>query len=285
MQNTEDWLKIIIRENPTILEELSTRFFDMGCQGIEEGDDQFILYFHSFVMNDAFKLEINNILDQNNIKQEKLSYDFLKNENWNEKWKDYFKTFRVGKNIIIKPDWEIYQAGADEKVITITPKMAFGTGHHETTQLILKQLEEIIKPGMSVLDAGTGSAILAIYAALIGSKKITAFDIDPVAIENAYENIQLNNVTEKITLQCGSLNAIAQEKYDVIIANINRNVLIEIAPEFKNYATENTILVLSGLLIADREIILKAYATNNWKLLKSDIQGEWLSLNFVYSKY
>ena len=145
MNVTENWLEINVSANPLVLEELSASFFEMGCQGINEFDDHFILYFSKDQWDDSRKSDLILILDKKEISADKISYHSIKDENWNEKWKENFKTFRVGKKIIIKPDWEEYNAINDEKVITVTPKMAFGTGHHETTQLILKQLEGIMK--------------------------------------------------------------------------------------------------------------------------------------------
>ena len=277
------WVEVTIAENPSILEELSVSFFQMGCQGINEHENSFTLYFPKDGWDETKKSKLNSILEQKNISDTRVSISSLKGENWNENWKENFKTFRVGQNIIVIPDWETYQPKESEQVITIASKMAFGTGHHETTQLILKQLEEIIKPGMSVIDAGTGSAILSIYTALKGASKIIAFDNDPVAIENGLENAQLNNVADKIDLRCCTLKDIENEPYDIIVANINRNILLELAHNFNSYAHKKTILVLSGLLIKDRNEILNAYTIEGWKLVKSDEQGEWLSLNFVYS--
>jgi len=284
MNSTDRWIEINIAVSPIILEELSFAFFNMGCEGINENEENFTLYFSKDLWDDSKKNELNSILAKKEISASKISYSSLKAENWNENWKENFKTFRVGENIIVKPDWESYQAKTDEHVVTIIPKMAFGTGHHETTQLILKQLEGIIKPGMSVLDAGTGTAILAIYCALMGAEKITAFDTDPIAIDNAQENTSLNNVADKIDLQCASLGDIKSENYDLIIANINRNVLLELAASFTRYAKEGTFLVLSGLLHTDEETILKLYNKEGWQLQSSDALGEWIALNFKILK-
>lgn len=282
MKLTGQWLEIIINENPSVLESLSPFFFEMGCEGINEFDGSFRLYFQLNRWNDNKYTELKTILNQKNIHESRIITKTIKDENWNENWKENFKSFKVGHNIIVKPDWEKYTAKENELVITIAPKMAFGTGHHETTQLILEQLEEIIKPGMSVLDAGTGSAILAIYCALKGAKKIMAFDNDPVAIENASENIFINKVKNKINLKCCVLKDIETEAYDVIVANINKNILLGYADRFKNYACNRTFLVLSGLLVADREEIIKTYKNEGWNFIRSDTSGEWISLNFLF---
>jgi len=155
--------------------------------------------------------------------------------------------------------------------------MAFGTGHHETTQLILDLMEDLIVPEMAVLDAGTGSAILAIYAALKGANVI-AFDNDPDAIENGEENCGLNSVSSNINLFCTDLSGIKTEIYDLIIANINRNVLLDLATPFLDYSASGKLLLLSGLLESDRETILKKYNHAGWELQKGKQKGEWVAL-------
>ena len=167
--------------------------------------------------------------------------------------------------------------------MTIIPKMAFGTGHHETTRLILAQLEQTVERGMSVLDAGTGTAILAIYTALKGAKNILAFDTDPVAVENARENVLLNKVDDKIDLKCCTLQEIDPVPFDLIVANINRDVLLELAYAFVDYARTGTFLILSGLLVTDRDIVLKKYKEAGWQEQGSQQQGEWLSLKLIMS--
>ena len=281
MITSGNWIEIKIEADPFLLEELSPYFFRMGCQGIDEHNHSFTLYFLREPWDDAKENELAAVLKKKNITADKIFYHSLKEENWNEKWKENFKTFRLGKNIIVKPDWEVYKAKAQETVVTIAPKMAFGTGHHETTRLILKQLEQTLKPGMSVLDAGTGSGILAICCALMGANNITAFDIDPQAIENASENVMLNNVADRIELKCCTLQQIARKEYDLIVANINRNVLLEIASAITNYVRQETVLLLSGLLLEDRETIVDAYVKVGWQVDNSEELGEWLLLKLI----
>jgi len=283
MNTSGDWIEIKIQADSLLLEELSPYFFRIGCQGIDEHSHSFTLYFPGKIWDDAKKSELVTILEQKNIMSDKISYHSLKDENWNENWKESFKTFRLGENIVVKPDWEVYKAQEHETVVSIAPKMAFGTGHHETTKLILMQLEQIIKPRISVLDAGTGSAILAIYCALMGAHRITAFDIDPVAVENAAENAMLNNVTGKLQLKCCTLQEIVKEAYDLIVANINRNVLLEMAPALNVYVKPGTVLLLSGLLRADRAAIQETYAKEGWQMDSSAELGEWLLLKMIRS--
>jgi len=279
MQTQNNWIGIYIKYPPAVLEELSPYFFAMGCQGINELEYSFQLYFIERDFTDSVKIQLLEFLCSKGIDVQ-IVFKKIEPENWNENWKENFKIFRVGKRIIVKPDWESYKAIEDEIVVTIAPKMAFGTGHHETTQLILSLMENIIQPGMPVLDAGTGSAILAVYAALKEAGTIVAFDSDPEAIENAKENCALNDVSSKIKLYCDDLSGIAKKEYGLIVANINRNVLLQLATPFLGYSAQGNLLILSGLLETDYKDILKKYSEAGWQLQKSKKKGEWCALQF-----
>ncbi len=279
MQTQNNWIGIYIKYPPAVLEELSPYFFAMGCQGINELEYSFQLYFIERDFTDSVKIQLLEFLCSKGIDVQ-IVFKKIEPENWNENWKENFKIFRVGKRIIVKPDWESYKAIEDEIVVTIAPKMAFGTGHHETTQLILSLMENIIQPGMPVLDAGTGSAILAVYAALKEAGTIVAFDSDPEAIENAKENCALNDVSSKIKLYCDDLSGIAKKEYGLIVANINRNVLLQLATPFLGYSAQGNLLILSGLLETDYKDILKKYSEAGWQLQKSEKKGEWCPLQF-----
>ena len=136
-------------------------------------------------------------------------------------------------------------------VITIDPQMAFGTGHHATTQLMIELMERYLKSAVTVLDAGTGSGILAIIAAKLGAAGVFGFDIEPEAIQNARHNAQLNEVSE-IQFEIGDFSVIPSEVYQLILANINRNVLTEILPKLLSHLSANGYLILSGILNEDK---------------------------------
>ncbi|MCB9058782.1 MAG: 50S ribosomal protein L11 methyltransferase [Calditrichae bacterium] len=272
------WVKIRVNANPNLLEVLSPVFFELGCQGINELSDHFQLFFEQKDWTSDKKQQLLAILETYVVDgPAELKVEDVPSEDWTENWKKNFKPFRLGDKILIQPDWENLVPGEGETVITIAPKMAFGTGHHETTKLILQMLEKVVHPGMSVLDAGTGSAILAIYAAIKGANPVMAFDNDPLAIENALENCTLNNVTH-VKAVCAELKDIKAEPYDLIVANINRNVLLDLAGPLKAYSKKTGWLILSGLLVTDREDILGKYRTQGWELLKEEMMGEWMAL-------
>jgi ribosomal protein L11 methyltransferase len=278
MQKQTNWIGVSVNHTPQILEEISAQIFNLGCQGITELEASFELYFSENDFSEKQKETLIGLLKSNKIELEDLTFTKVAHENWNENWKENFKIFGLGEKIIIQPDWENYQAKPDETVITIAPKMSFGTGHHETTRLILELMENLITPGMSVLDAGTGSAILAIYAALKAAKPVIAFDNDPEAIDNALENCLLNNVVTQVQVSCNDLSGIEKRKFDLILANINRNVLLTLSTPFLDYSAPGKLLILSGLLQTDFEDIKKKYTNAGWHLLDSKQEGEWMAL-------
>jgi ribosomal protein L11 methyltransferase len=256
--------------NSSLLTAIS---FDNGCEGIEEKKNEFICSFSENISEDFIR---NLIDDYFSVSESDFSILEVQNEDWMEKWRENFHAIEVGEEFLIKPTWEEVQT--DRHVIEIDAKMAFGTGTHETTQLILEILPEFVSEKTSILDVGTGSGILAIASHRLGASKIKAFDIDEVAVENAKENLEINK-TEEIFIFAGNLSEVS-EKYDIVIANIIKKVLVSIASELILKVKTNGFLLLSGILETEAEEIKTAFS--DLKLVKSNKKGEWLS--FVFKK-
>ncbi len=276
-----DWIKININTPPENLDILSPYLFNLGAEGIEEKNDCIIVYFKRETWQDKIYADIKDII-KNEISQKEeidISVNEIPTESWDEKWKENFKPFQISDDLMIYPDWEQPPTDSKMKTIIISPKMAFGTGHHETTQLILQIMPAYLKQGMSILDAGTGSGILSIYGVLMGANRVTAYDFDVLATENCRENIALNNLWGKIEVITGQLKDIAMQKYDMILANINKNVLIDIADNLRDYINKKGILILSGLLKNDYEHILSVYGVK-WEPVEQKSKNEWIALVF-----
>lgn len=275
-----DWIKINLKIEARHLENLSASFFAQGIEGLQEQDNSVDLYFSSRVWNSDKLLSLLQAVREEvpDFDSNSILISEQPTEDWNENWKMNFQPLHLKNGIVVVPDWENYPARPDEQVIRISPKMAFGTGHHETTQLILENIGRYLTPGMAVLDAGTGSGILAVYAALSGAAEIVAFDNDPVAIENARENCLLNGVEKKVQLQTGVLSGLDRRSFDLITANINRNVLLELAADWIHFSHKQSVLLLSGLLQGDRKVVGQMYRDNGWTICDEQTQGEWLFL-------
>lgn len=205
-------------------------------------------------------------------------------DDWAEQWKVHFKPLRIGKHLLVVPTWEEARPEPGDLIIRMDPGRAFGTGHHETTRLCLHWLEEWAESwgdsrARSVLDVGTGSGILSIAAVWFGAEHVTAVDNDPEAIEVAKENIELNGLSERVSAIEGSASDV-DGQFDAVIANIQANPLIEMAGTLAERVAADGRLVLSGILIEQRESVQAAYEREGLKCLETKAEGEWCLLIF-----
>ncbi len=201
----------------------------------------------------------------------------VEEEDWANAWKQYFKPIRVGRHLIVTPPWETPDAGELDKVIVIDPGMAFGTGTHPTTQLCLAALEDYIRPeaNQHVADIGTGSGILAIGAAKLGAESIFATDIDPLAARIAGENAKVNGVHVEIADRFDSAT-----QYDVLVANILANTLIELAEKFAASIRAGGIYIASGIIEGRENDVRLLTEVEGFIALETRHQGEWVALVF-----
>jgi ribosomal protein L11 methyltransferase len=177
-------------------------------------------------------------------------------EDWANAWKEHFHVTQIGQRIIIRPSWRDYTPKAEEVVITLDPGMAFGTGLHPTTRLCLEQVEQRVRPGMRVLDVGTGSGILALAAAKLGADHVYSIDNSSVAVESATENAAINELSDRIQVVLGTLDEEAAQRmagqYDLVLANIIAHIIGTIAPQLAQVLAPNSLLVVSGIIEARR---------------------------------
>ena len=167
---------------------------------------------------------------------------------WSDEWKQYFHVTRVGKHIVVKPSWENYEPESEDIVLELDPGMAFGTGTHPTTCLVLEAMEKIIHPDATVFDVGTGSGILAMTAAKLGAKNIKAVDIDGVAVRTARENIARAGLADRIEVKQGDLLHGTEGKADVIVANILTDIIILLLPVIPGKLKEGGLFFASGII-------------------------------------
>src|SRR5688572_13209476 len=184
-----------------------------------------------------------------------------KEEDWENAWKEYYGILRVAERIVIKPSWLEYSPRENDIVLDLDPGMAFGTGLHATTRLCLQALEEHVRPGMNILDLGTGSGILAIAAAKLGGPgtQVMALDTDSVAVEAAAQNVERNALSEQIRTEQGStLAAEANCPYTLVVANILATVIIDIAKPLHDLLEPGGTLISSGIFIDRGESVIEA---------------------------
>lgn len=198
---------------------------------------------------------------------------------WKDNWKEYFKPVRITERIVVKPTWEDYDRKGDELVIEIDPGMAFGTGAHPTTTLCIKLLEKYIEPETdTVLDAGSGSGILAVAAALLGAREVLAVDIDPVAVEISGENAKRNRLSGKITVREGDLTKGLNMKADIIAANLTADLVIMLARDAAAHLKGKGIYISSGILAEKREQVAAVLKESGFCILDILEEGEWCAV-------
>ncbi len=215
-------------------------------------------------------------------------------EAWRDKWKEHFKPTKVTERIVIKPTWEEYTPEeADEIVIEIDPGMAFGTGTHETTRLCMKLLEKYMAQldakSIKVLDAGCGSGILAIAAALLGSENVIGVEIDPDAVNVAKTNVELNGVAYSVKVIEGDLmKGIGVNgkgyKADIVVANLMHNLIMGLAPSVRKHMETGGIFISSGILIEKRDVVAKAIEKGGFEIREITEDGEWCAIAAVAKK-
>ena len=206
-------------------------------------------------------------------------------DDWADAWKQYYKPVKCGKNIVIVPLWEKYDAKDTDVIIKMDPGMAFGTGTHETTRLCLSLMEKHLKKDMTVLDMGTGSGILAIYAAKMGAEKIDAYDIDPVAVKVAKENFVENSVQDKIFCKVSDLMQNAdktREKYDFVCANIVADIVIRLSECMGDYVKKDGLCAVSGIIEPQAERVKTAVCDKGFVLIDELKENDWCA--FVFKK-
>ncbi len=205
-------------------------------------------------------------------------FDDVAEEDWANNWKQYFKPERIGKYTVVKPTWEEYTPKDGELIIEIDPGMAFGTGNHATTALCINVLEDYVKPGMDIIDVGTGSGILAVQAALLGAEKVLAMDFDPVAVKAATENVALNHLENKISVKHSDLLKAADIKGDIIIANIVADIIIRLLPDVPNYLKGDRIFISSGIIDTRRDDVLAVYEQVGIEVLEVREDKGWVAI-------
>ncbi len=209
----------------------------------------------------------------------RYSYELLPDKNWNEEWEAAFQPVKVDNFCMIRADFH----PADPQVtfdLVINPKMAFGTGHHETTFMMIKMMEDLDFTHKKVLDYGCGTGVLAILASKMGAQEIDAVDIEAPAYENTIENAQINDVFNVRAIH-GTLQAVIDEGYDLILANINRNVILESLRPLRKKMKPTSILLISGILKQDEALIREAIQKNGFTLTSRLEKGEWLCMKLL----
>ncbi len=206
------------------------------------------------------------------------SFRIVSEEEWAEAWKAHYPVLHLGERLVVRPSWLTYTPAEGEVVIDLDPGMAFGTGTHPTTQMCLLALEEHVRPGMRVLDLGTGSGILAIAAAKLGADRVLALDNDPQAVRIAWQNVQRNGVADRVQVAEGSLSR-ARGLFDLVVVNILAKTILEMLEQgLATRLKPGGRMVLAGLLRSQEEAIVQALERAGLKATARREMEEWVTL-------
>ncbi|MHC1737845.1 MAG: 50S ribosomal protein L11 methyltransferase [Ignavibacteriaceae bacterium] len=274
------YTKISVTPLPFDPENLSGLLWELNPEGIEENEYSLSLYFP--FSSDTLLEEVNSFLtglkNDGFLTSFEVESEVFENKNWNEEWEKSVDIIKVSDRIVICPSFKKYTPAGNEKVITIDPKMSFGTGEHQTTRLVIRLLEKYTPAGGGVLDAGTGTGVLAIAAILLGAGSAIGFDNDEWCLLNAKENTDANNLTHKIDIRLCEISGIPENNFDLILANIQKNILLPIANDIKNHLAPSGRVILSGLLLIDFDDIMDKYSSIGFKLVERMDMDEWMAL-------
>lgn len=258
-------------------ERVAERLWELGTSGVEERDATTI------ERNEAGVTLVGYFDDEATARAAVRDLEGLgarlahvADEDWKEKWKEFFHPTRVGERIVIRPSWEAYEPRPDDVVITLDPGQAFGTGTHETTRLVLMEIEARVRGGEAVLDVGCGSGILGIAALSLGAASVAAVDVDPVAVRVSEENARVNGV--RLRASTTPIERV-EGRYELLLANIRSPILIPMAAELAARLAPGGALVLSGLLVEEEAQVRAAFdavATFDGRRVEKD----WLALTY-----
>lgn len=279
MSRKNKWIEVTIHAASESFDVLENFLFEIGSCGTMETEYGIKGYFPALTIDKKTRSCLNTYIK--NLRQigyeiKNPLYKLIQEQDWSTNWRNHFTFTQITPNMVVKAPWIPFESRKNQIIIDIMPRMAFGTGTHETTQLCLEFLSKIIKQKDRILDVGTGSGILAIAAAKMGASTVFGIDTDENAIHNAVENIKLNRVENQVKIRLGSIDAACGRTYDVICANIDRTTLIPMMITLKELLDPNGFLILSGILNAEEKAVIASIQKADLSVVQKKERGEWL---------
>jgi ribosomal protein L11 methyltransferase len=298
------WLELTVEVHPDAVESVSELLSDYSRDGVvieepyelsDDGQEYHILVgkpvlIHAYLPMDGTEEEKKQRIAQALWHLSSIGAHFVgelhtrtvNEEDWANAWKEFYHVTHIGRRLIIRPSWREYTPKDDEVVVTLDPGMAFGTGVHPTTRLCLELVEQLVQPGMQIIDVGAGSGILSLAAAKLGAAHVHAIDNSSVAVESSTANAAMNDLSDRITNVLGVLDETEAErragKYDLVLANIIAHVIGSIAPQLAQVLAPDGLLVVSGIIEARRPDAEVPLLASGLELVEERKIDDWLAL-------
>lgn len=293
------WLELSVTTPPEFVEPLSQIFYRYGHGGVavelegghnpDEGEPPPVaelvtvktyLPFDTASKERLHRIDLGVRLVAHVGPVSALQERVLEEEEWETNWKQHFHVLHVGKRLVVAPTWRDYEPAESDIVIRLDPGMAFGTGHHPTTRMCLERLEDLVRPGMDVLDVGCGSGILSIAAAKLGAGSVFGLEIDSAAVGVATQNIRINGSEQSIRIARGSLphGEVRRSSFDVAVANISAKVVSDIALELARAVRPGGKAIASGILLDNKDGAERSLAAAGGFIEETIVDGDWVTL-------
>ena len=293
------WLELSVRTPPEFVEPLSQIFYRYGHGGVaveqeggfnpDEGEtpsgEEWAVVTTYLPVNESLderrgRIDVGVRLVAHVSDISPLQERVVEEEEWQNSWKEHFHVLRISRRITICPTWREHIPQAGERVIMLDPGMAFGTGHHPTTRMCLERLDELVKPGIDLLDVGCGSGVLSIAAARLGARHVFGLEIDSVAVNVAKQNVRDNGVEHTVRVAQGTLPHldVKQSAYDIAVANISAKVVSELGPYLVRAVHDGGKVIASGILVENKDGVIQALVKAGVDLEQTLVDGDWVTL-------
>lgn len=301
------WTKLIVSVHPMAVEAVANTMMEIGIEGVEIDDgilteEDSKAMFVGYVDESIQPLEEHRVIAYLDETQDvtiirsmvekgleniqafldvgtgAIAIEAMPEEDYENKWKEHYHSFKVGENMIITPIWEDVASTEKDIIIRIDPGMAFGSGTHETTSLCIEALQKLELKGKSVVDVGCGSGILGIAAAKLGAREVTCIDIDENAVTIAKENVMTNHVDSKVSVLHGDLLEQVKGKKDFVVANIIADVIMMIASDVKTLLTDEGIFIASGIILDKVDATKSKLSEVGFNKVDVVVDGEWAAI-------
>ena len=264
-----------------VQELLIAELAEIGFEGFEQHENLMIAWVPTTLFGTSERGLISAWFAGRGVSDAIVNEKLIKPRNWNQEWEQNIEPITIGR-FFVRPTWRTEPLPDGKILLNIDPKMAFGTGYHETTRLMLRALPDVVDSGADILDVGTGTGILAIASLKLGAASAFGFDIDEWSEDNARENAEKNDSTTNFEVKQGSFDTVVEEaEFDLVLANVNRNAILEMKNELVAHVKPGGTLLLSGVLGVEKDLILEEPTFKALKLEDVSAENEWVSIRYT----